>query len=308
MLKDFPQHFWGTDIESELQILSAIAAAEDAGKNGDITSSALVPSDAGGAAAFHARQNGVIAGIAAVNTIIAAVDKDLIWKPAMKDGTAVKSGDTIGTLIGSARTLLRAERLVLNFMSKLSGIATLTRQYADAVAGTNAKIYDTRKTTPGWRLLEKYAVVCGGGHNHRTGLFDSVLIKDNHLAFGKSGKNNSSGQYTPAEAVQKAKEYVKSIGLQKTALIEIEVDTLEQLRGVLPENPDIVLLDNMKAEQIAEAVRIRNDVSPSVELEASGGVNLKTVRSIAETGIERISAGALTHSAVALDIGLDWDF
>lgn len=301
MAKDFPQHFWSSDIRSELQRLLAIAVPEDSGENGDITSQALVPPEASGSAAVQARQAGVIAGIETIEVIVAAIDKNLIWQPIIKDGTAVKEGETIGILTGSAAKLLAAERLVLNFMSKLSGIATLTRQYVDAVAGTKAKIYDTRKTTPGWRLLEKYAVVCGGGHNHRTGLFDSVLIKDNHLAFVKSCGEN----YTPADAVRKAKEYVKAQGLAD-ALIEIEVDTLEQLRLVLPEEPDIVLLDNMKTEQISAAIRIRDAVSPAVELEASGGVNLKTVRSIAETGIGRISVGALTHSAAALDLGLDW--
>jgi len=187
-------------------------------------------------------------------------------------------------------------------LGRLSGIATLTRRYVDAVQGTNAQIYDTRKTTPGWRQLEKYAVRCGGGNNHRAGLYDAVLIKDNHLALGRQGNE----PFTPAEAVIRTKEFLR----KRSAclpIIEIEVDTLEQLREVLPTGPDIVLLDNMAPPQIVEAIHIRNSLNPNVQLEASGGITLETLRSIAETGVERISVGALTHSAVSLDFGLDWE-
>ncbi len=182
-------------------------------------------------------------------------------------------------------------------------MATLTRQYVDAVAGTNARIYDTRKTTPGWRRLEKYAVRCGGGHNHRTGLFDAVLIKDNHLALGATG--DDTVQYTPADAVRQARRFVEENG-HSNMIIEVEVDTLQQLAEVLPAGPDIVLLDNMSPTMLREAVACRDASNPAVELEASGGIDLETVAAVAQSGIDRISIGALTHSAACLDLGLDW--
>jgi nicotinate-nucleotide pyrophosphorylase (carboxylating) len=191
--------------------------------------------------------------------------------------------------------------LLLNLVGRLSGVATLTRRFVDAVQGTPARIYDTRKTTPGWRRLEKYAVKCGGGCTHRTGLFDAVLIKDNHLAWM---------QLRPGDAVRRAREFLRATlrdpAQAETMLLEVEVDTLEQLEDALPAGPDIVLLDNMSLEQLRAAVARRNAVDPGIELEASGGVNLRTVRGIAETGVERISVGALTHSAVSLDVALDW--
>jgi nicotinate-nucleotide pyrophosphorylase (carboxylating) len=219
----------------------------------------------------------------------------------LNDTNEVAPEMPIAEISGPALSILAAERPMLNFISRLSGIATLTKRYVDAIAGTNAKIYDTRKTTPGWRLLEKYAVVCGGGKNHRTGLSDAVLIKDNHLFLGKK----TDAGFSPAAAVRKAKHFVKRHFLHYV-IVEAEVDTLEQLRDVLPENPDIVLLDNMTIEQLQEAIQIRNQISPAVTLEASGNINLSTVRPVAETGVERISVGALTHSATALDFGLDW--
>jgi len=177
----------------------------------------------------------------------------------------------------------------------------LTRQFVQAVQGTSAGVYDTRKTTPGWRRLEKYAVRCGGGRNHRTGLFDAVLIKDNHLALM---------QLRPGEAVRRARDFLRSSlrdpDQAEAMIIEVEVDTLEQLEDALPAGPDLILLDNMSLSQLRAAVVRRDAVAPGVELEASGGVNLQTVRAIADTGIERISVGALTHSAVALDVALDW--
>jgi nicotinate-nucleotide pyrophosphorylase (carboxylating) len=202
--------------------------------------------------------------------------------------------------------MLTAERLTLNLLGKLSGIATLTRKYVEAVSGTSAKIYDTRKTTLGWRRLEKYAVRCGGGQNHRTGLFDAILIKDNHLAFGRDNEK----PFTPAEAVTQSRQFLNlhadSFGLEPFPMIEIEVDTLQQFQEVLLAEPNIVLLDNMTPSLLVQAVEIRNRTAPGVELEASGGINLKTVEAVAKTGVERISVGALTHSAVALDLGLDW--
>jgi nicotinate-nucleotide pyrophosphorylase (carboxylating) len=201
--------------------------------------------------------------------------------------------------------LLTCERLVLNLLGRLSGIASLTRQYVKAIAGTKARIYDTRKTTPGWRRLEKYAVRCGGGFNHRLGLFDAVLIKDNHLVVGAEARGE---QFTPAEAVRRARQFLASAFPERPdpMIVEVEVDTLDQLREVLSAQPDLVLLDNMSLGDLRAAVALRDSEAPSVQLEASGGVRLETVAEIARTGVDRISAGALTHSAAWLDIGLDW--
>ena len=211
-------------------------------------------------------------------------------------------------MAGPARDLLTAERLVLNLLGRLSGIATHTRRYVDAVSGTAAGIYDTRKTTPGWRRLEKYAVRCGGARNHRTGLFDAVLIKDNHLAL--LARQSGAAQAAPDAAVARVRRFLEETAHEHARLmhmlIEVEVDTLEQIDQALRALPDIVLLDNMPVEQLRDAVRRRNECSPETELEASGGVTLETIRGIAETGVERISVGALTHSAVTLDVALDW--
>jgi nicotinate-nucleotide pyrophosphorylase (carboxylating) len=231
------------------------------------------------------------------------------WHPQAKDGDEMRAGSAVARVRGSARDLLTAERTVLNFIGRLSGVATLTRQYVQAVAGTSTRIYDTRKTTPGWRRLEKYAVRCGGGNNHRSGLYDAVLIKDNHLSLGRQSKGGP--HFTPAEAVEQARRFLKQLFAaepqQSGMMIEVEVDSLEQLEQVLPTAPDIVLLDNMTPSQIRDAVFHRNMAAVTTELEASGGVNLQTVRAIAETGVERISVGALTHSAVCLDVALDWE-
>ena len=219
------------------------------------------------------------------------------------DGEAVAPGEAIGVLTGPVREMLTAERLLLNLMGRLCGIATLTARYVEAVEGTGAKIYDTRKTTLGWRYLEKYAVHCGGARNHRSGLYDAVLIKDNHLAFtGEKG-------LTPADAVRRAKEYVRQYAdaSGNLPLIEVEVDSLEQLKSVLTAEPDIVLLDNMPPETMREAVAIRRAAGSGAQLEASGGINLETVRAAALSGVDRVSVGALTHSAISLDIGLDWN-
>ena len=197
-------------------------------------------------------------------------------------------------LRGRAAPILTGERTALNFLQRLSGVASLTRQFVDAVAGLPVKILDTRKTTPGWRRLEKYAVRMGGGTNHRIGLFDMVLIKDNHLAALKPRET----------AIKQAVESARSEF--PTLPVEVEVDSLEQLDQALAVRPDIVLLDNMPPERMREAVARRNAAAPEVKLEASGGVNLQTVRAIAETGVDRISVGALTHSAKALDIALDY--
>jgi nicotinate-nucleotide pyrophosphorylase (carboxylating) len=302
MPKEFHQIVWNDRLEKDLQAILALALDEDLGTAGDWTTRALVAEDVSGRASVMARQPGVVAGLPGVAVTLAAIDSRLCWQPQTEDGGPVARGDCVGRIEGPARALLAAERILLNLLGRLSGIATLTRQYVDAVAGTKARIYDTRKTTPGWRRLEKYAARCGGGWNHRGGLDEAVLIKDNHLAIGKT----VSGRFTPAEAVRRARRFVAEQGGTPAMVIEVEVDTLDQLDGVLPSRPDIVLLDNMGPADLREAVVRRNAVDRAIELEASGGVHLATVRAIAESGVDRISVGALTHAAVSLDFGLDW--
>ena len=315
MKKEFQQIAWDERLEDDWHSLLRLAVAEDLGQAGDLTTRALVPDYALGVAEFVARSPGVLAGMAAAEMAAEYVDARLQWTPELEDGSPLAAGDRIAGIEGPADSLLTAERLMLNVLSRLSGIATLTARYVEATADTHARIYDTRKTTPAWRRLEKYAVRCGGGRNHRTGLFEAILIKDNHLALGAqapldgSGGSHSPSAYTPARAVRRARRFIETHVPQPSRseiIVEIEVDTLEQLDEVLTANPDIVLLDNMTPEQLAEAVRHRDAASADTHLEASGGVNLQTVREIALAGIDRISVGGLTHSAVALDIGLDW--
>ena len=313
IMRDFTQHHWQPLTQRDFEQLLTLALFEDADTTGDLTCLALVPQAAQGSAAVVARTEGILAGVPLMPLILSAVDSDLVWEPVLDDSAKLTGGTIVGIIRGPARGLLAAERLVLNFLGRLSGIATLTKWHVDAVRGTKCNIYDTRKTTPGWRRLEKYAVACGGGKNHRTGLYDAVLIKDNHLALGRQ----ESKPFSPAEAVMRAKEFLRqrlaalpivdSPPIVDNPIVEIEVDTLDQLREVLPAEPDIVLLDNMIPPQITEAIQIRNSVKPSVQLEASGGITKETLRAIAETGVERISIGALTHSAVSLDFGLDWE-
>jgi nicotinate-nucleotide pyrophosphorylase (carboxylating) len=305
--REFTQTVWNESIERDLDRLLRLAIAEDAGEAGDLTTTALVPDDVVGQATVAVRSAGVIAGLPAGEIVLNAVDPRLVWHQKVADGQPVQSGDPVATIQGPARSLLQAERLVLNLLGRLSGIATLTRKYVEAVAGTRARIYDTRKTTPGWRRLEKYAVRCGGGNNHRTGLYDAVLIKDNHLALGSRWTNQRQTRFTPAEAVRQARRFIeKHAAAENSTIVEIEVDTLEQLEEVLPAGPDIVLLDNMTPDQLREAVAIRDQADRAIELEASGGVTLDSVANIAASGVDRISVGALTHSAVSLDLGLDW--
>ena len=300
-MRNFTQHHWQTLTEKDFAQLLNLALLEDTDGVGDLTCLALVPETAQGAATVVARTKGILAGVPLVPQILSAIDSALVWESGLGDSAELVCGAVVGTVRGTARSLLAAERLVLNFLGRLSGIATLTRRYVDAVQGTKTNIYDTRKTTPGWRRLDKYAVLCGGGKNHRAGLYDAILIKDNHLALGRQ----ESTSFSAAEAVIWAKNFLRE-RFAELPIVEVEVDTLDQLREVLSAEPDIVLLDNMSAAQIMEAVRIRNTVKPNVQLEASGGITLETVRDIAETGVERISVGALTHTAVSLDFGLDW--
>jgi nicotinate-nucleotide pyrophosphorylase (carboxylating) len=305
--KEFRQLDWDSAVEEDCRHVIRLAVREDLDRLFDWTTVCLVPPGVKGEAAVVARKCGVVAGLRAAAAAIDEMDASLQFCPSAEDGAAIAAGQTLATLSGSARSMLTAERIMLNLLARLSGIATLTRQFVDAVRGTSARIYDTRKTTPGWRRLEKYAVRCGGGYNHRTGLFDAILIKDNHLALGAAGQG--SAHISPAEAVKRARAFVDALanGPHGRELpLEIEVDTLEQLDQVLREGTDLVLLDNMPLEMLREAVAGRDALAPAVELEASGGVTRQTVSGIAATGVDRISVGALTHSAVALDVGMDW--
>lgn len=298
---DFDQVTWNEQTIDDCRQLIRLAVREDLDRGADLTTLALVTPDARGSAHMVARTHSVIAGLPAAQLVIAATQGDLTCQPLVQDGDAVPPATPIARLEGSTRDLLTTERVVLNLVGRLSGVATLTREYVAAVAGTAAQIYDTRKTTPGWRRLEKYAVRCGGGHNHRTGLFDAILIKDNHLAQAKMD---------PAAAVTRAREFLArqtDLAAGEPRPVEIEVDTLAQLDVALRAAPDIILLDNMCTDELAEAVRRRNAVAPAIVLEASGGVRLETVNAIARTGVDRISVGALTHAAISQDVGLDWE-
>jgi nicotinate-nucleotide pyrophosphorylase (carboxylating) len=271
------------------------AVEEDLGVDGDVTSNATIPADRTGCAVLASRSSGVVAGLPAARLAFRRIDPSLVFEITVADGSTVLPGARLASVSGKLRSILAGERTALNFVGRLSGIATATKRYVDVLSGLSCQVLDTRKTTPGWRVLEKYAVRCGGGHNHRSGLDTGILIKDNHLAA------IGTGPQAVTEAIRLAR------AAQGSALpLEVEVDTLEQLDAALAEKPDIVLLDNMSTEQLRAAVKRRNQVAPGVKLEASGGVTLATLRSVAETGVERISIGALTHSAPALDVGLDY--
>jgi nicotinate-nucleotide pyrophosphorylase (carboxylating) len=306
-MQDFKQFEWDDALERDCRTLVRLALAEDLNGQQDWTTVALVPADRIGAARIVAREAGVAAGLAAVPIVIAEAKAKLNATLHVTDGQQFESGATLAELQGNVGDLLTLERTLLNLLGRLMGIATLASRYVQEVAGTKARVYDTRKTTPGWRRLEKYAVRCGGASNHRTGLFDAVLIKDNHLA--QRSKALVGSPADAAGAVEEVRAFLQSpqgAALQAMLPIEVEVDSLAQLEAVLPAGPDLVLLDNMTAELLREAVELRDRLAPQVELEASGGVRLETIRQIAESGVERISAGALTHSARVLDIGLDW--
>jgi nicotinate-nucleotide pyrophosphorylase (carboxylating) len=265
------------------------ALVEDLGRAGDITSLACIDADARLSARFAGRQAGVVAGLACARLAIHALDPAARFETLVQDGDVLAPGAVLARVDANARALLSAERVALNLLGRLSGVASLTAAYVAAVAGTSARIVDTRKTTPGLRALEKYAVRCGGGVNHRFGLDDAILIKDNHVAAcGGVG-----------EAIRRARAAAGHL-----VKIEAEVDGLDQLAEALAERPDVIMLDNFTLDDLREAVA---RAKGQVVLEASGGVNLTTVRAIAETGVDVISVGALTHSAPVLDIGLDAD-
>ena len=267
------------------------ALTEDLGRAGDVTAQACIPEGARMRASFVARKPGVLAGIHCVRLSVLAMDPEAEIELRLGDGEAFEAGAVLAEVEADARAFLAAERTALNLLGRLCGVATLTRAYVEAVEGTGARIADTRKTTPGLRALEKHAVLCGGGVNHRFGLDDAILIKDNHIAVCGG----------VAEAIRRAKAAAGHL-----MKVEVEVDGLDQLDEALAERPDVIMLDNFTLPMLREAVD-RATASPFGRpvLEASGGVTLETVRGIAETGVDVISVGALTHSAPSLDIGLD---
>lgn len=272
---------------SNLQIRPLVKAAlrEDI-RSGDVTTQALIPLGTRGVALMNFRQDGVLCGVDIARLawqILGGVEVDTL----RRDGEKISKGETVLKVSGNAATILTGERVALNFVQRLSGIATLTRQFVDAVEGTGARIEDTRKTTPGLRLLEKYAVRCGGGSNHRFALDDMILIKDNHIAL--------------CGGIEQAIELARN-NIGHSLKIEVECDTLEQVEKATKAGADIILLDNMQPDDLKRAVEIIDKRALS---EASGGVNLQTVRAIAESGVDIISVGALTHGARSLDIGLD---
>jgi nicotinate-nucleotide pyrophosphorylase (carboxylating) len=267
-----------------------LALREDLGPSGDVTSDLVLPAGLGARARFVAREPLVAAGLSVAEVVYRRIEPDVAFRALVEPGAAVAAGEAIAEVSGSARALFTGERIALNFMQRLSGVATLTRRFSERIAQTGCRLLDTRKTTPGHRVLEKEAVRLGGGQNHRMGLFDGVLIKDNHLA--------AAGGL--AAAVLRARA-----GAHALLRIEVEVDSLAQLEVALALPVDIVLLDNMDVHTLASAVARRNAVNPRVLLEASGGITLDNVLETASTGVDYLSVGALTHSARAVDIGLD---
>ena len=273
------------EIDAHIEELISMALAEDLAGGADITSVATIGADQIGVAEYRLREAGVVSGIPIAIVVLNKLGITDIETP-VSCAHETQAGTVVLIARGNVRALLLAERTTLNFLTHLSGISTLTRRWVDAVAGTKCQVRDTRKTTPGWRVLEKYAVRMGGGTNHRMSLSDAALIKDNHIV--------------AAGGVLKAFEMVRS--QYPSAEIEIEVDTLEQLQEVLAGNPDLIMLDNMSVAQCREAVSI---VAGRTKLEASGGLSLENAAAYAQTGVDYIAVGALTHSAKSLDIGLD---
>lgn len=276
-------------ITDEVEALIDLALKEDLGENGDVTSNFILNSGQEGQASIIAKQAGIIAGLPIAERVFQKVNPALAVQNRVKEGAKVEPSEEVVRISGPLGDILTAERTALNFLQRLSGVATLTAEFVGKAAGTQAKILDTRKTTPGFRMLEKYAVRKGGGQNHRFGLYDMVLIKENHIA--------AAGGVTKAVRKIRAKMQNRNLDLQ----IEIEVRALTEVDQALNLKVDRLMLDNMSLDEIREAVELVND---KVELEVSGGVNLATVRAIAETGVDYISVGALTHSAPAFDLSL----
>jgi nicotinate-nucleotide pyrophosphorylase (carboxylating) len=265
--------------------LIELALKEDIGP-GDITTDNIVEPDTMGKAAIIAKQDLILAGIQVAERVFSVLDRKTDFNAAYVDGDFVAKGDIVVRMEGSLATLLKGERTALNFLQRLSGIATQTKSYMNEVTGTSVKLVDTRKTTPGWRVLEKYAVRIGGAHNHRMGLYDGVLIKDNHIAV--------AGGIT--HAVKRAREAISHL-----VKVEVEASTLEEVNEALYAGADIIMLDNMSLQQIKEAVGL---IDHRALVEVSGGVTLKQLRNLAQTGVDLISIGALTHSAVAVDLSM----
>ena len=287
------RHAAGVELTAkEIETAVRRALDEDVGR-GDVTTAALIPARARARARLVAREPLTVAGLEFAVAAFRALAADLRVERAVHDGATVPAGAVLLRLEGPARALLTAERTALNFVQRLSGVATLTARFVAAVAGTGARLLDTRKTTPGWRRFEKYAVACGGGHNHRLGLFDQVLIKDNHLVALRGRRPNPI-----VWAVRRARAACPGL------FVEIEADTLTQVRQAVAAGADCILLDNMSPAQLRRAVRL---VAGRARTEASGGVRLDNVRAIAETGVDFISVGALTHSAPAVDVALDFE-
>lgn len=288
-------HWSKREAEAASKLIS-LALEEDLGTVGDLTSQLLFTRKEQGKAIVMGRKAGILAGLPLVEMVFRAVNPGIEVKMLTNDGEQVQNGTRIAEVTGEFRDILIAERTMLNFLQRLSGVATLTSIYVEKLKGYKAKLLDTRKTTPGYRLLEKYAVRCGGGHNHRMGLYDGVMLKDNHI--GGLRQNHRDLKTT----LDMVKEKVPA-----GTMVEVEVDTLELLKQAIDAGASLILLDNMNLEQLKEAVQIRDQKQKGVELEASGGVNLETIREIAATGVDRISVGAITHSATALDIALDYE-
>ncbi len=307
----FTQQEWSAELIDDLRQLVRLSVREDIADQYDWTSVATVPLDKQGAADVVIRQSGIVAGVQIAEVVFDEMSINGEVRNLVADGDVAEAGMTAVSISASAIDLLTAERIILNFMGRLCGIATQTSEYVKLLAGTGVAVYDTRKTTPGWRRLEKYATRCGGAVNHRNGLHDAILIKDNHLAACATTLSGDDGSDVIGEAIEKSRELIQDVvaagnPIDAAMPIEIEVDTLEQLQIALSHHPDIVLLDNMSNDQLRNAVALRSDVAPEVQLEASGGVTHETIRTIAETGVDRISVGALTHSAKSLDVALDW--
>jgi len=262
---------------------------EDIG-TGDVTTLTTIPLEQASKGIIHVKEDGIVCGLPIARAVFDVVDPSLRFEPQVQEGTSVKKGTVLAVVEGNTRSILLGERLSLNLMQRMSGIATRTRQFVEALEGLPTRLVDTRKTTPGHRMLEKYAVRVGGGHNHRFGLYDAVMIKDNHI--------KGAGGIT--QAIQAAR-----LQIPHTMKIEVEVESFEQLHEALQAGADIIMLDNMAPEQMKEAVAIIKSKAPHIVVEGSGSVTVQTIKKMAETGVDVISVGRLTYSVTALDISLD---
>jgi nicotinate-nucleotide pyrophosphorylase (carboxylating) len=301
--REFRQSSWDEHLSGHVASRAVEWFAEDLGHECDWTSVGLIAADAHSELAVVARTAGVIAGLPAAGVVAGVADAALEWRPLVEDGTCVAAGTRVAAVSGATRSALAAERVMLNLLGRMSGVATATRRLVDAVVGTSCRVYDTRKTVPGWRLLDKYAVRMGGGWNHRMGLYDAILVKDNHLAA------LAAAGVSPAEAVRRARRFVAATfppSRAEAMVVEIELDSPRNLAEVLEAGPDVVLLDNMRPDELAACVAERDRLRPGVVLEASGGIRPDTVAAIAGTGVDRVSTGWPTHDAPWLDVALDW--